>query len=67
MGMELHFHRDIDPHGTLTKLLGSGFVHTEENKVSYYECVGSTHGGDTKRTSNIFIIDLTQGFPGMSQ
>jgi len=48
MGKELHFHRDIDPHGTLTRLLGSGFVHTEENNVSYYERVGATHGGDTR-------------------
>jgi len=38
---ELHFHQDVDPHGNLTRLLGTAHVHIEENNVSYYERVDS--------------------------
>lgn len=48
MGRDVQLDRDIDPHGTLTRLLASGFVHTDENIVSYYERVKSGDAGDTK-------------------
>lgn len=28
---------DIDPHGHLTRAAGTGYVHTEDNQVHYYE------------------------------
>jgi hypothetical protein len=60
MGKELLFHRDINPHGTLTRLLGSGVVHTEENNVLYYESVSSAHAGDARYvTPNICFINPT--------
>jgi len=45
---ELTFIYDIDPHGNLTRLLGSAHVHIEENTVSYHE-----HVGDAKYTTPI--------------
>jgi len=29
--------KEIDPHGTLTRAAGTAYVHTEENKVYYFE------------------------------
>lgn len=37
----LPFHQDVDPQGTLTRLLGSALVHIEDNNVSYYERVAT--------------------------
>ena len=31
---------DVDPYGTLLRAAGSAYVHTEENKVYYYEKTG---------------------------
>lgn len=28
---------DIDPHGNLRRAAGTGYIHTEENQVCYYE------------------------------
>ena len=42
---ELNFHKDVDPFGNLSRLLGPNRVHIEENVVSYYERVG---GGNAK-------------------
>ena len=36
----LAFHKDVDPFGNLTRLLGLDRVHIEENVVSYYKHVG---------------------------
>ena len=36
----LAFHKDVDPFGNLTRLLGLDRVHIEENIVSYYKHVG---------------------------
>ena len=35
---------DVDPFGTLTRAAGSAYVHTEENKVYYYEKTGGSDG-----------------------
>ena len=35
---------DVDPFGTLTRAAGSAYVHTEENKVYYYEKTGGSNG-----------------------
>ncbi len=57
---ELHIHQDIDPHGNLTRLLGTALVHIEENNVSYYERVSSVHADDTRYTTlNFSFIMLT--------
>jgi hypothetical protein len=37
---ELAFHRDVDPHGNLARLLGTAHAHIDDNVVSYYERVG---------------------------
>ena len=47
-GKELPFHQDIDPHGNLARLLGSGYSHIDDNNVFYYECMTTAHTGDTK-------------------
>jgi hypothetical protein len=47
---ELAFPHDVDPHGNLTRLLGSTHVHIEENVVSYYERMGS---GSTKWANSL--------------
>jgi hypothetical protein len=48
MAKELRFDEDVDPHGNLTRHLGTGHVHIEENSVSYYERVGSVNAGETR-------------------
>lgn len=30
--------KKLDPHGTLAKLAGHEYVHTQENQVLYYDC-----------------------------
>ena len=60
MAKELVFHQDVDPYGNLTRLLGTALVHIEENDVSYYERVSSTHAGDTRYIpSKVCSINLT--------
>ena len=36
--------RDVDPYGSLSKAASSSFVHTEENKVYYFQRKESTNG-----------------------
>jgi hypothetical protein len=38
---------EVDPFGTLAKAAGSAYVHTEENKVYYFE---RTHSSDSRET-----------------
>ena len=43
---------EVDPNGYLAKAAGSTYVHTEENKVYYYERINDRQGGsrwETKR------------------
>ena len=65
---ELPFHQDIDPKGNLAKLIGTQFVHLEENNVSYYERV-SSHAGDTRNFTLMFFLSLilTQVISGIYQ
>ena len=37
---------DVDPYGFLLKAAGNSYVHTEDNKVYYYQ-KGVSKGGDT--------------------
>jgi hypothetical protein len=37
---------DVDPHGFLFKAAGNAYVHTEDNKVYYYQ-KGVNKGGET--------------------
>lgn len=36
---------EVDPNGYLAKAAGSTYVHTEENKVYYFEKIGNRQGG----------------------
>ncbi len=68
MARELDFHRDINPYGNLTRLLGTAHVHIEENNVSYYERVNSVHAGEARYASlKVSSINLTQGIAGTSR
>ena len=45
-GESLPLGEEVDPHGYLTKAAGGAYIHTEDNKVRYYE-KGVSKGGDS--------------------